>query len=57
MLSIGYLSDNFGKTRPGKRFGRRRFFILLDVPLMLFYPFVWMDSDSGITLVPTSCSS
>lgn len=40
---MGYLSDNFGKTRPGKRFGRRRFFILLGIPLMLFYPFVWVE--------------
>lgn len=40
---MGYLSDNFGKTRLGKRFGRRRFFILLGIPLMLFYPFLWMD--------------
>ena len=29
---MGYISDNFGKTRLGKRFGRRRFFILLGIP-------------------------
>ncbi len=40
---MGYLSDNFGKTRLGKRFGRRRFFILLGIPLMLFYPFLWVE--------------
>lgn len=40
---MGYLSDNFGKTRLGKRFGRRRFFILLGVPLMMFYPLLWVE--------------
>ena len=40
---MGYLSDNFGKTRLGKRFGRRRFFILLGIPLMMFYPFLWIE--------------
>ena len=40
---MGYLSDNFGKTRLGKRFGRRRFFILLGIPLMLFYPLLWVE--------------
>lgn len=40
---MGYLSDNFGKTRLGKRFGRRRFFILLGIPLMMFYPLLWVE--------------
>ena len=40
---MGYLSDNFGKTRLGKRFGRRRFFVLLGVPLMMFYPLLWVE--------------
>lgn len=40
---MGYISDNFGKTRLGKRFGRRRFFILLGIPLMMFYPFLWIE--------------
>lgn len=40
---MGYISDNFGKTRLGKRFGRRRFFILLGIPLMLVYPLLWID--------------
>lgn len=30
---MGYLTDNFGKTRLGKRFGRRRFFLLAAAPL------------------------
>lgn len=40
---MGYISDNFGKTRLGKRFGRRRFFILLGIPLMMVYPLLWID--------------
>jgi oligogalacturonide transporter len=40
---MGYLSDNFGKTRLGKRFGRRRFFILIGIPLMMFYPLLWVE--------------
>ena len=40
---MGYLSDNFGKTRLGKRFGRRRFFILLGIPMMMFYPLLWVE--------------
>ncbi|WP_234419541.1 MFS transporter [Lelliottia sp. WB101] len=40
---MGYISDNFGKTRLGKRFGRRRFFILLGIPLMMVYPLLWVE--------------
>ena len=40
---MGYLTDNFGKTRLGKRFGRRRFFLLIGIPLMLFYPLLWVE--------------
>ncbi|TCV94369.1 oligogalacturonide transporter [Biostraticola tofi] len=40
---MGYLTDNFSNTRLGKKFGRRRFFILLGIPLMMFYPLLWVD--------------
>lgn len=40
---IGYISDNFGTTSLGKRFGRRRFFILLGIPLMMVYPLMWVQ--------------
>ncbi len=40
---MGYLTDNFGKTRLGKRFGRRRFFLLIGIPLMMFYPLLWVE--------------
>ena len=31
---IGYVSDHFHHTRLGRKFGRRRFFILLAIPLL-----------------------
>ncbi|MCS3407956.1 MFS transporter [Serratia sp. AKBS12] len=40
---MGYLTDNFGHTWLGKRFGRRRFFVLIGAPLMLFYPLLWVE--------------
>lgn len=40
---MGYITDNFHKTRLGKRFGRRRFFILTGIPLMLVYPMLWVE--------------
>ncbi|WJV63263.1 MFS transporter [Pectobacteriaceae bacterium CE70] len=39
---MGYISDNFYNTRLGQMFGRRRFFILLGIPLVLVYPMLWM---------------
>ncbi|ADL51994.1 MFS transporter [Clostridium cellulovorans] len=39
---MGFITDNFGKTRLGRRFGRRRFFILLGAPLsLLVFPMMW----------------
>ena len=40
---MGYITDRFGNTRLGKRFGRRRFFILIGSPLMFLYAFVWVQ--------------
>ncbi|AYN96202.1 MFS transporter [Pseudomonas luteola] len=40
---MGYLTDNFGNTWLGRRFGRRRFFLLIGVPLMVFYPLLWVE--------------
>src|SRR5215510_4538681 len=40
---IGYLSDHFHRTWAGKRFGRRRFFILLAVPLLPSFALMWID--------------
>ncbi|KKI42617.1 MFS transporter [Hafnia alvei] len=39
---MGFLTDNFGSTRLGKRFGRRKFFILLGIPLVFSYSLMWV---------------
>lgn len=39
---MGYITDHFGRTKLGKRFGRRRFFLLLGIPLLLFYVSLWI---------------
>lgn len=40
---IGYISDNFHKTRLGRRFGRRRFFLLASIPLVSVYSLLWVE--------------
>lgn len=45
-LSIGSISDNFYKNKLGKRFGRRRFFLLIGSPLMLVYVMLWVTGMS-----------
>lgn len=39
---IGYLSDHFGTTALGHRFGRRRFFILAAIPLLPSFALMWL---------------
>ncbi len=44
---MGYISDNFGRTSLGKRFGRRKFFIMTGIPLVLItYPILWTPGHS-----------
>jgi oligogalacturonide transporter len=43
---IGYVSDHFHRTRLGRRFGRRRFFVLLAVPLLPSFALMWIDGQS-----------
>jgi oligogalacturonide transporter len=39
---VGSISDNFGKTAIGKRFGRRRSFTLIGIPLVIIvFPILW----------------
>jgi oligogalacturonide transporter len=45
-LSIGSVSDNFFKNKLGKRFGRRRFFLLIGSPLMAVYAMLWLTGMS-----------
>jgi len=41
-LCIGSITDNFYKTKLGKIFGRRRFFLLIGSPLMAVYAMLWV---------------
>lgn len=41
-LFMGSFTDHFYKNPLGKRFGRRRFFLLIGAPLMLVYILLWM---------------
>jgi len=41
---IGYITDHFGNTWLGRKFGRRRFFILLGCPLMVLYILPWVTN-------------
>lgn len=43
---MGIITDNFHKTKIGKRFGRRKFFILLGIPLVLSYMLFWISGQS-----------
>lgn len=43
---IGHISDNMGDTRIGRRFGRRRFFILAAIPLLPSFAIMWVAGQS-----------
>lgn len=43
---IGYISDNFGSTWLGRRFGRRRFFILAAIPLLPSFALMWLPGQT-----------
>lgn len=45
-LFIGSLTDNFYKNKLGKKFGRRRFFLLIGAPLMADYVLLWVTGQS-----------
>jgi oligogalacturonide transporter len=40
--TIGYLSDNIGRSWLGRKFGRRRFFILAAIPLLPSFAIMWV---------------
>ena len=42
-LFMGSFTDHFYKNTLGKKFGRRRFFLLIGAPLMLVYILLWLD--------------
>ena len=45
-LFMGSFTDHFYKNPLGKRFGRRRFFLLIGAPLMLVYILLWVTGMS-----------
>ena len=52
---IGYISDHFHRTWLGKKFGRRRFFILLAVPLVPSFALMWVEGQSFWYYLVTYC--
>ncbi|HKE93507.1 MAG TPA: MFS transporter [Povalibacter sp.] len=52
---IGYISDHFHHTRLGRKFGRRRFFILLSVPLLPSFALMWVEGQSFWYYLITYC--
>ncbi|MFP9229995.1 MFS transporter [Pectobacterium cacticida] len=46
-LFFGDFSDKFGQTRLGKKFGRRRFWLLMIIPVhTILFPLVWLPGMS-----------
>ena len=44
---MGFITDNFYKNSLGRRFGRRRFFILLGIPaILVVFPAMWLQGMS-----------
>ena len=52
---IGYVSDRFHNTWLGKKFGRRRFFILLAIPLLPSFALMWVEGQSFWYYLITYC--
>jgi oligogalacturonide transporter len=51
--TMGFITDNFHKTALGRRFGRRRFFLLAAIPLVLIYMTIWISGFSYLYYVLT----
>jgi oligogalacturonide transporter len=52
---IGYISDHFHHTWVGRKFGRRRFFILLAIPLLPSFALMWVEGQSFWYYLITYC--
>jgi len=52
---IGYISDHFHRTWLGRKFGRRRFFILLAIPLVPSFALMWVEGQSFWYYLITYC--
>ena len=45
-----FITDSFYRTKLGRKFGRRRFFILTGIPLMLLHRNAWQGFTTAILL-------
>jgi oligogalacturonide transporter len=52
---IGYISDHFHHTWLGRKFGRRRFFILLAIPLLPSFALMWLEGQGFWYYLVTYC--
>jgi oligogalacturonide transporter len=43
---VGHLSDHFYNTRLGRKFGRRRFFVLAAIPLLPSFAIMWISGQT-----------
>ncbi|MFT4046316.1 MAG: MFS transporter [Solimonas sp.] len=50
---IGHLSDNFYGNRLGRRFGRRRFFLLISIPLSFSFALMWVSGQHFLYYLAT----
>lgn len=50
---IGYVSDNLGRTAFGRRFGRRRPFILAAIPLLPSFAIMWVSGQTFLYYLVT----
>jgi oligogalacturonide transporter len=51
--TMGFITDNFHKTRLGRKFGRRKFFLLISIPLVACYSLIWMTGFSYLYYLTT----
>jgi oligogalacturonide transporter len=51
--TMGFITDNFHKTKLGRRFGRRKFFLLISIPLVICYSLIWMNGFSYLYYLVT----
>lgn len=50
---IGHISDHFGGTWLGRKFGRRRFFILAAIPLLPSFALMWVPGQAFLYYLVT----
>ena len=44
---MGFISDNFYSTKIGRKFGRRRFWVLIAIPMMIAEPLIFLVTPFG----------